>query len=256
MINPIPGGVSSMKTTGPKVFCGRRFHNKIKEYLIEKFMKGKIVLDIGSGAGGDIQKYIKHNVKGVRGVDIVNVEYDYPKHMKFYKVNQNYNLENVLRNDSLKFFDVINCQFAIHYFFESQKKLDRLIENVNNTLKKKGVFVITCMDGMKAINKMTKNKYKTNVVTMKLGKSNTNSLVGNEIEVKVEGTKYFKNKSSKEYLVNITKFVKHMENNGFVLEMQSNFGEFKNVNKNTYELMSQHEKDFSTLHTALVFSKL
>ena len=254
MKNTIP--VSSMYKTGPKVFCGRKYHNKIKENLISKYMTGKKVLDIGSGAGGNIGKYQKYNIKNVRGVDIVDVEYAHPATMKFYKVKNNYNLLNVLKNNSLKSFDVINCQFAIHYFFKSQKTLSNLITNVNNTLKKNGLFVITCMDGNEVKTKMKDNTYKTNVVEMKLGETNSNSLVGNQIEIKLEGTKYFKNKSSKEYLVNVTKFIRHMKTNGFNLENKTTFDQFRNIYLKSYELMSQQEKEFSKLHVALVFKKI
>ena len=46
---------------GVDAFCGRKFHNAIKDHIIGKYMKRKLVLDIGSGAGGDISKYKKHH---------------------------------------------------------------------------------------------------------------------------------------------------------------------------------------------------
>ena len=44
-------------------------------------------------------------------------------------------------------FDVITCMFAIHYFFENQKKLEGFLNNVSSNLKKDGVFICTFMDG-------------------------------------------------------------------------------------------------------------
>ncbi len=44
-------------------------------------------------------------------------------------------------------FDVVTCMFAIHYFFENQKKLEGFLSNVSSNLKKDGVFICTFMDG-------------------------------------------------------------------------------------------------------------
>jgi hypothetical protein len=43
--------------------------------------------------------------------------------------------------------DVVSCQFAIHYFFESEKTLDHFIQNVDGILKVGGYFIGTCLDG-------------------------------------------------------------------------------------------------------------
>lgn len=44
-------------------------------------------------------------------------------------------------------FNVVSCQFALHYFFESDAKLDAFITNVNSVLAPGGYFVGTCFDG-------------------------------------------------------------------------------------------------------------
>lgn len=46
-----------------------------------------------------------------------------------------------------KQFDVVSCQFAIHYFFESMDKIDAFCCNVNTILKEGGYFVGTVLDG-------------------------------------------------------------------------------------------------------------
>jgi SAM-dependent methyltransferase len=48
-------------------------------------------------------------------------------------------------------FDVINCQFAIHYMFETVTKWENLMKNVNNYLRTNGHFLITCFDADKII---------------------------------------------------------------------------------------------------------
>jgi len=44
-------------------------------------------------------------------------------------------------------FDVVSCQFAIHYFFESSDILDTFLRNVSDHLREGGYFITSCMDG-------------------------------------------------------------------------------------------------------------
>lgn len=44
-------------------------------------------------------------------------------------------------------FDAISCMFAVHYFFESEERLDGFFDNVASNLKKHGVFFCTFMNG-------------------------------------------------------------------------------------------------------------
>jgi hypothetical protein len=48
---------------------------------------------------------------------------------------------------ALQPFDVVSCQFAAHYFFESEAKLDAFLDNVADNLKTGGLFIGTCTDG-------------------------------------------------------------------------------------------------------------
>ena len=51
-------------------------------------------------------------------------------------------------------FDVISCQFAIHYFFENENTLDNFIYNVDTYLKKGGYLIGTCLDGYRVKDKL------------------------------------------------------------------------------------------------------
>lgn len=46
-------------------------------------------------------------------------------------------------------FDVVSCQFAIHYFFRTQERLEGFLRNVSYNLKPNGRFIATFMDGQK-----------------------------------------------------------------------------------------------------------
>jgi hypothetical protein len=44
-------------------------------------------------------------------------------------------------------FDVISCQFAVHYFFKNMESIDNFCYNLNNNLKVNGYFIGCCLDG-------------------------------------------------------------------------------------------------------------
>jgi mRNA (guanine-N7-)-methyltransferase len=46
-------------------------------------------------------------------------------------------------------FDIVNIQFALHYFFESTSKLEGFLQNVSENLKNGGYFIGTCFDWQK-----------------------------------------------------------------------------------------------------------
>ena len=44
-------------------------------------------------------------------------------------------------------FDVVSCQFAIHYMFENDDKLDAFCANINKVMKVGSYFIGTCLNG-------------------------------------------------------------------------------------------------------------
>lgn len=76
-------------------------------------------------------------------------------------VNKQQNLEIYERalagrgNDK---FNAISCIFAIHYFFESNDKLEQFLNNVSDNLKTGGLFFATFMDGITVEKELEKSK--------------------------------------------------------------------------------------------------
>ena len=54
-------------------------------------------------------------------------------------------------------FSLISCMFAIHYFFETESKLDGFFHNVAHNLKTGGFFITTFMDGIR-VNELLTNE--------------------------------------------------------------------------------------------------
>lgn len=209
----------------------RDYHSEIKSKLIMKYAPGKVVLDLGSGKGEDIGKYSKAGAKRVVGVDLVAVKYNHPNSMSFYKVNSPiYNVRNLVKN-TVGLFDIININFAIHYFFENKKLFESLLLNIQKNLKPGGYLIGTTLDGRKVYDWLHKKQsISTNTVNLvKHYQNNKNSFnklkfLGQKVEVLVKGTKYF-NKPIAEYLVNFQKFLEIMDKWGFSLVETKTFEE-------------------------------
>ena len=52
-------------------------------------------------------------------------------------------------------FDAVSCMFAVHYFFQTEEKLNGFLINVSTNLKKGGIFFCTFMDGKKVEDAIT-----------------------------------------------------------------------------------------------------
>ncbi len=81
------------------------------------------------------------------------------KIMNPVKKQQNLNIyERVLAGKGKDKFNAISCMFAIHYFFESETKLEQFLRNVSDNLQTDGLFFATFMDGTSVENALAKNK--------------------------------------------------------------------------------------------------
>jgi len=109
-------------------------------FLNTAFAAGDCSLDIKNGEAG-VDNDSKELLKIVMNNDIKNIK-PYYKHIAGKGANK---------------FDAITCMFAIHYFFENEKKLNGFLNNVSSNLKKDGDFICTFMDGESVINELNKS---------------------------------------------------------------------------------------------------
>ena len=270
--NPI---TESLLKRGSMKTCIRKFHNDIKREAIFKHCKQKVVLDIGSGAGGDIMKYVQCNAKQVVGIDIVKNVYDHPTNMSFHKVSGLYNIRDEL-NKNPPFlgvpekFDVVICNFAAHYFFENDDVLQNFINNIKENLKSGGKLILTIMEGekiqslfektqqskkMKSMKSLTGKYNDTNVYKIKLDfdKSRLQRLVGNKMSVNISGTKYFKSDISEEYLVYSKLLHEYFLAHNIRLVKNTSFEDLAESHKQAVSILNPVEKEFSFLNTLALF---
>ncbi len=160
----------------------RALHNWIKDDLIRQFSSGSVVLDYACGRGGDIQKYYHSGAKRYVGVDIdyngifspgdgaiarynnlkrkfkgfpemtfIQADggalFNYEQQKNIIAKMSNSNRRMLEENLSGKTkYDLISCQFALHYFLENSMRWNNFCENINTNLKSKGYFIATVFD--------------------------------------------------------------------------------------------------------------
>jgi hypothetical protein len=161
-------------------------------------------------------------------------------------------------------FDLISCQFAIHYFFENDSILDNFVDNVSSTLKLGGYFIATCLNGNKTrniLNEKTKIEGKINDNTIWMLKKDPDDLLkdgtGQKISMYIESI----NRVYDEYIVDIDLLVSKFESKNIKplidedlkkFDLKSSVISFEEYHKhNLVDVL----KEFSFLNTVLIFKK-
>jgi hypothetical protein len=126
-------------------------------------------------------------------------------------------------------FNISSCQFSLHYFFESHKKLHGFLRNLSECTRIQGYFVGTCYDGQTIFNTLSKKKEGEGLLIkdrrtkskiceiIKLydhtGFEDDETSIGYPIGVYQDSI----NKTIREYLVNFNYFNQLMGHYGFTL---------------------------------------
>lgn len=261
----------------------RVFHNWVKNELIKQtvnYLKtnyhiNKIsLLDLSSGRGGDMHKWLNNNIMFVVGFDIdgESIKEAYRRYQQmindlkrknltipnyyFYTMdlsdkNNLVKISNILKEQK---FNIVSCQFAIHYFFRTEETLDTFIKIVSSYLEKDGFFIGTTMNGNKLMTlekKIGNDLFNIEKVTEELD-------YGSKYLVSLgkEGDKehYFVDRVSEEYIVNIDVLKKMCEKYGMMFIGTTDFEKWYEIFGK--DLLSEEEKEFSFLNFSFVFKKI
>jgi SAM-dependent methyltransferase len=250
----------------------RRFHNKVKEYLYNKYAKdANYLLELCSGKGGDMHKWSFNNIKNVYGYDIserniteckrrfdqLQTKKDFNYNFSKLDLTRDNAYEIIYKNTPEK-FNVVCCQFGIHYFFESEKHIQNIIKILETSLQDSGVFIITFMDNNQ-LNKLFGDK---NIVSYEeetemiyfLEKSvKPDSVYGNQLKITLNGNNIL-GEGSDEWIIDFENFKGLMESMGYnCIETQL----FENLydTKMTGMELKKCERDISFLNRYCVFQK-
>ena len=172
----------------------REFHNYIKLTLITNIVnlykfqnKSKQVnlLDIAVGRGGDIFKWNVAGISNVFGFDKSRDSIEsinpfnqgarerYKKSKSNLKVNIEFEVGDATREtpgltekiilfankNKIKGFDIMSCQFAMHYFFQNEIALHNVFKMYSLFIKPGGYFIGTSVDGNKISELLNSNTH-------------------------------------------------------------------------------------------------
>lgn len=127
------------------------YHSRVKHELYENIPENSILLDIGSGRGGDIGSWSKRNL-----TKVFAVEPNEKNRKKFESRLRNSKLnvtiiptggEDVNLRSKVKNVDCITLMLCLSFFWESKQMLVSLLENCHSILKKNGRILFLTQDG-------------------------------------------------------------------------------------------------------------
>ena len=181
-------------------------------------------------------------------------------------------------------FDIVSCQFAIHYFFKDRVTFDGFLQNIDDNVKLNGYFIGTCLDGIEVFSRLNKTsagkigkrvantkdfiwyinrkynnitKFKTSDAAKKFFNTLNAKSLGMSIDVYIDSI----NSVYEEYLVNFKYLTKKLEQLGFELINSDNFSVlFDKLNSETGSYgkaleMTKEEKDLSFLNRQFIFHR-
>ena len=153
----IKGYTSLPKYSGDKP-C-RILNNMIKKHLIVSYVRDHyLFLDLPCGSGNDVSKLEGINVQKYVGIDIdfnnflINAAKQRPSIIAMGPkciLHKGDMCSKSLFRDlgiSTGIFDVVSCQFAMHYAFETESTATNFADNVASALKPNGIFIATFPD--------------------------------------------------------------------------------------------------------------
>lgn len=282
----------------------RTFHNVLKGELINNvtlFINNQNnqnnninLLDLAVGKAGDMSKWIHSGINFVYGVDISsNSIKEAISRIKNNKQLKNSNTKislavadvsnykdtiNLIKKNKINKFNIVSCQFALHYFFKTKESLNNLLRVVSESLLINGFFIGTFIDSSKIKELLGKKKtVDTPLFTITKNYNNTkNNYYGNEYSflIKDSLTNYFQSYgSSIEYLVDIPELNRVAAEYNLVplnlnpfdyfrLSNESTIN-FKDIYSNNYKdysgnriILTPEEKELSFLNSVFIFVKI
>lgn len=243
-----------------RIFYLRNFNNWIKSMLINEYLS-KIwqkhqrgsplrVLDMCCGKGGDLLKWRRGNITHLICADIASTSVEQCENR--YKELQTRNrsdlgfgpvftaefisadctkvrLRERYKDPSVE-LDMVNCQFAFHYCFESLPQAECMIRNAAECLRIGGFFIGTIPDAyevMYRLQKSGKTSFGNEIYFVDFeGRVPPFPLFGTKYNFHLEGVV-----DCPEFLVHFPTFVKLAEKYGLKLVAKERFGEFYSRHK-------------------------
>lgn len=148
------------------IFQLRQFNNWLKYVLIDLHTRpGNSVLDLCCGKGGDLHKWMQACVSTYVGCDIARLSVseaakrfnnlDKPSPFRpILRVGDCFDVSISKHIPESILFDIVSCQFSMHYAFENVKRVRQFLQNVTDRLKPGGFFIGTTVDANVVVRKI------------------------------------------------------------------------------------------------------
>ncbi len=239
----------------------RNFNNYVKRQLIENAAKAfdnPSLFDVSVGRGGDMDKWFRAGVKKVRGID-PNSESIEEAERRFKGRKDLKGLDYQFAQERISdptvelpqgFFDIVSCQFTLHYFFENDEILDRSVSRIAEKLSPGGLFIGTAIIGDRV------EEMETDEVEIKILGNNSYNFKLKDV---AESGNYFDIQNQVEYFVDFEDFVDVCASYGLVLVDKVPFREYYAVwpsRRKQDEKMKSYEKEISFMYDTFIFQKI
>lgn len=230
-------------------------HKKIAENYFIIWGDSSKNLTNGEGGKDELHKYYLDVLYG-------NIDIDDIKSSKLKKM---YNIANIKKGNG---FDVVSCQFSVHYFFKNKEMLNMFLNNVSMSLKKGGRFIGTCLDGSLVFDELKDKEYivssdKETLCWKIIKKYKNKEFNGNETSLGMPIDVYNESigVSFEEYLVHFDYFIELCSSFNLKLIEKKNFSQIfdeipVNVKYGNIKNITDDLKKYSFLNNSFVFEKI
>lgn len=272
----------------------RTFHNWVKTSLIKEAIeylnktynvKDISLLDLAVGRGGDLYKWHKSGIMKVTGFDI-NEESIKGKNGAIHRykklrnslqrqnkpipkydfhvtdLSDSTNLPFINRKINNRKYDIVSCQFAIHYFFRTEETLETFISIVSDNIKTNGFFIGTTMNGDMILQELDgANEIGNSIYQIKSTESTYDDNLYNRKYIVQLGERnedhYFANQSSTEYIVSINLLKEVCKKHGLMFIGVTGFNDLYNKYLETTpdKILTSDDEEFSFLNFSFIFTK-
>ena len=159
-------------------------------------------------------------------------------------------------------FNIVSCQFAIHYFFKTPETLDTFMNIVTRYMADDALFIGTTMDGDKIKDLMDANNgiVKKDLYSIEgmNGYNDSNKIYGRTYKVSLGKSEkedhYFSDKPSIEYMVDFEELKRVGKKYGLIFAGSESFDKWY-LNYPKKNRMGEQEKEFSFMNVSFAFKK-
>lgn len=271
----------------------RKFNNFVKTQLIQLYTQNKTykdgidwVIDLASGKGQDLFKYIECNIKNILMIDIdqmalmevINRKYTYINNKNINELSKIYIKQldlsdsykkNLLEIQESKFglpndgVQLVVCNLALHYLIPNKKKIQNFIGLLNKLLEPGGIFIFTAFNGQKIFNLLKDTDVWERRINGKLIYSIKKKYTENDFtgfNQKIDVLLPFSNgQYYTEYLINDTLLVEELNKKKITLVNKDSFDiyldKFKQVKPYFHKSLTQMDNEFISLYSFYIFHK-